>query len=194
MGAADLTLEEDYLLKIYRNLLEEYTRAKNPVPIITDGLDTYFALKSAAFYDKKYNVISDNLIYITDLRAQSNPREDLWENKKIIMQIPAPAQNLITEDKIKILFNCQNSKFKIDFNAQTPLSAGYLAYGGKNRAAKQIALVFAEGVKEARADILIVFNAEEEKYFNKIFAKSAPQTKALFITRALEILYDRTRN
>ncbi len=194
LGAADLTLDEQYLLKIYEELLKEYSKAPKALPIITDGLDTYFALKSASFYGKKYDVIAGNVIYITDLRMAPLPKKHLWENKKIIMQIPASAKNLITEDKVKILFNCKDAKFMLEFNSQTPLAAGYLAYGGKNSAAKQIALVFAQGVRETRADILIVFNAEEEKYFNKIFAENASQTSALFITRALEILYDRTGN
>ncbi|MDR0734568.1 MAG: (Fe-S)-binding protein [Elusimicrobiota bacterium] len=185
-GAAATAKILDKIKARYEALL-----SPQPMPVITDDIENYRALKLAAEIDEKYQNISSAARFITDYMEPVKPRARAGSGRRIAVQ---NNNILFCGDKIvtraRELFICPRADFLIELN-QSPASVGLLAYGTAHENAGQLKRAFAAGCAELRIDTLIVLSCAEEKFFNMLLKSYYPYTKAVHIANAPEHFYEK---
>jgi hypothetical protein len=185
-GAAATAKILDKIKARYEALL-----SPQPLPIITDDIENYRALKLATEIDEKYQNISAAARFITDymepvkLRARADAgRRIAVQNNNILFCGDTIAR------RARELFICPRADFLIELN-QSPASVGLLACGAAHKNAALLKQAFAAVCAKLRINTLITFSSSEEKFFNMLLKSYYPYTQAVHIANAPEYFYEK---
>ena len=193
LGRAALTLGAAAAAKILDKIKARYEAllSPQPLPLITDDIDNYRALKLATEIDEKYLDIAASARFITDYMEPLKLPSLRGAGRRIAVQ---DNNILFCGDTIARqageLFICQRADILVELN-QSPASAGLLAYGAPHADAGRLKRDFAAACARRRIDTLIVFSSAEEKFFNMLFKYYYPYAKAVHIANAPEYFHEK---
>jgi ferredoxin len=190
LGAAALTQNTRALKKILGNIKAEYEKilSSEPLPIVTDNIEDYRALKTSPEYGTGFEPLAAAARFITDYLKPFAAGEKL-KNKRIIIQ----NNNVLfcgdeINQKTAALFVCRKDHFLVELE-EGAHALGLLAYE-KAKGAPHIKKNLAALLAKKRADIIITCSAREENMLNGLLKQYYPGTKALHIAACGELFYD----